>query len=174
MGGKNLPVKNPQSSQSFICSILLISKGKSLGGGQVFSVTLNDTTPQTAFIYCPGAGNRAQPSEAGQEHHSSASPTSQSTALLIILVILNEASQTLSISPKTGLGRSCSRGPSKWQRSGSVPITKSCNTSRARRQRGSLLSRAKSEQICSWPWRKHHVRTCSDPKHPLKSPKGSP
>lgn len=58
-----------------------------------FCVTLNDTTHQRAFINCPGIGNRAQPSEAGQKHHSSVSLTSQSTALLlIILVILNEAS----------------------------------------------------------------------------------
>lgn len=59
----------------------------------MFFVTLNEKTHQTAFINCPGIGNRAQPSEAGQEHHCSLSLTSKSTALLlIILVIFTEVS----------------------------------------------------------------------------------
>lgn len=32
--------------------------------------------------------------------------------------------------------------------------------------------KTKSELMRSWPWRKHHVRTWSDPKVPFKVPQG--
>lgn len=156
LGKKNLLVKYPWPSQSFIHCIFLSFKGKSHGGGQVFLITLHETTHQTAFINYPGIGNRRGPSEVGRESTSPTSP--QSTTFLIVFVILNEISvKTQACLQRQDWGDKISADFQNRDGVARFPVTKAVAQAGHEGNKDPHSLKAESELMCSWPWRKHQV-----------------